>query len=102
MNDAEAYQVERLQEISEEDAKAEGVEQQMAHGQPLGWRNYLWHGDFGNCGTGNKQSDEWDYQYSTYQKAKDCFSSLWELINGKGSWGKNPLVWVIEFRRIKP
>lgn len=30
------------------------------------------------------------------------FQSLWELINGAGSWGENSLVWAISFRRIKP
>lgn len=95
--------VERVQDISEAEAVAEGIERQIAHGQDLGWRNYLWHGDFGSYGLGNKKSDSWDYQYSTYQKAQDCFSSLWELINGKKpgrSWNDNPWVWVIEFKRI--
>jgi hypothetical protein len=93
--------VERLQEITEEEAGKEGIGRQVAHGQDLGWRNYLWHGDFGNYGTGNKQTDNWPHQYSTYDNAKGCFSSLWELINGtKYPWSSNPWVWVIEFVRL--
>lgn len=63
--------VERLQDISEADAKAEGVS--MPDGTPA-------------------PPDFWSYQQE--------FRHLWEQINGPGSWGANPFVWVIEFRRV--
>lgn len=72
-----AVRVERLQDISEEDAKAEGVRQCEG-----GWWNYI---------AGEP------YQGMT---ARGSYETIWELINGPGSWEKNPWVWVIEFRRL--
>ena len=105
-----SVRVERLQDITEEDAKAEGVSQLFDEKTKMSrpecnfdsWTNYLWHGNWGQCGMGNKKSDAWQYQYSGYEKARDSFSSLWESINGPGSWEANPWVWVIEFKRVKP
>lgn len=69
--------VERLQDISEEDAKAEGVIEGT--------------GDFIGCfSCGSALSGT---------TARECYSRLWEIINGPGSWDANPWVWVIEFRR---
>ena len=101
--------VERLQDISEMDAIAEGVaplftEEEIARRPELNsckgaYRNYLWHGLIGKTITG-KQSDAWECQYSGYDNAKNSFSSLWESINGSGSWEATPWVWVVEFERV--
>lgn len=77
-----SVRVERLNEISEADAKAEGV-QDNSYGN---WRNYR--PDF----DGDK--------HDLLATAKESYQSLWESINGAGSWAENPWVWVVEFKRI--
>jgi len=81
--------VERVQDISEEDAKAEGV-------YFYGWDDYH-QTDYKNYSYNDKgMCDDWGVQ-----TAKESYQTLWESINGRGSWEKNPWVWVIEFIRIK-
>lgn len=70
--------VERLQDISEEDAKAEGVTATPYPEKFLGA----------------------DGQVHESPVHKMLFLSLWESISGFGSWSANPWVWVIEFRRV--
>lgn len=67
--DITAVHVERLQDISEEDARAEGVKRHAP-----------------GCVA--------DVAY------RAPYRTLWESINGRGSWYANPWVWVICFRRI--
>lgn len=67
----ESVRVERLQEISEADAIAEGVT------------------DFG------KQ------EFHPIWTAKKAFKSLWQFINGTESWEANPWVWVVTFKKIE-
>ena len=104
-----SIRIEKLQSISEKDAKKEGVaplfDEKTAKSKPefnlnpMPWQNYLWHGHIGRTIT-DKQASQWDYQYSSYDNAKDSFHSLWQSINGADSWKKNPWVWVVEFERI--
>jgi hypothetical protein len=70
-----AVRVERLRDISEEDALAEGVRtEQDTASEGAGW----------------------------YDKPRRAFQFLWSSIYGDESWGANPWVWVIEFKRISP
>jgi len=70
-----AVRVERLQDITEEDAKAEGI---RFHESSKVF------GELGMC----------------FGTAKRAYKFLWESINGPGSWDLNPWVWVYQFRRI--
>lgn len=72
--------VERLQDITADDAVSEGIESdRKPEDRVCLWRNYS------TGGTTVMQT----YSYQT----------LWESINGAGSWEANPWVWRIEFRR---
>lgn len=71
--------VERLQDISKEDAIAEGIE-------PVadGYKNYM-----------PKLSSTSQFCWPT---AYHSFQSLWESINGAESWDLNPWLWVVKFK----
>ena len=91
--------VERLQDISEPDALAEGIEKNWT-GDPRKRQNGF--GTIGwvpDCGWINYMEDMDGEPAYTPQ---DSFRSLWQSINGRDNWAVNPWVWVVEFRRIKP
>ena len=73
--------VERLQEISIEDAKAEGA----------------WGPDDSIV---QKVADYFGTDIFSANPRK-AFQMLWESINGPDSWAANPWVWVIDFKRIE-
>lgn len=65
--------VERLQDISEEGAKAEGVTRLPRHNNDV----------YGETN-------------------REAFERLWDQINGKKHpWASNPWLWVVEFRRVE-
>lgn len=82
-----AVRVERLNDISEEDARAEGVRAiENNFGNGPAYCDYL----LPNL----DDTAEW------YNRASDSFKSLWKSIYGAENWRANPWVWVIEFRRV--
>ncbi len=75
--------VEKLQDITEEDAKKEGVFAGAAYPP---------------AHLTDKQILQWQSTHTT-ATCKEAFQSLWESINGVDSWSVNPPVWVIEFKK---
>ncbi|MEY0960525.1 MULTISPECIES: hypothetical protein [Providencia] len=66
--------VERLQSISEEDAKAEGFDNSQSDAaNSIGW----------------------------FEKSIRAFRRAWENIYGTEGWDSNPWVWVIEFKKVE-
>jgi len=80
--------VQRLQDITEEDAKAEGVLNMFAHDPSIGSVAYMDYMD---------KKGGWD---SVADDARHSFQTLWQSINGVESWDANPWVWVVRFKRI--
>jgi hypothetical protein len=72
--------VERVQDISDSDAKQEGIETFSD-----GPYNAISYADYLNP---NK----------LLELPKDSYKSLWVKINGLDNWNQNPWVWVIEFK----
>jgi hypothetical protein len=102
----ESIGVERLQDISEADAMAEGVEPlDSVLPEERGAADFD-HSLCGNCGglrlytaftNGGACPDTDCRQCDTYVKR---FRALWESINGAGSWEANPWVWVIGYGEV--
>ena len=75
-----SVKAERLQDISEYDAIAEGV--------------LIWEHKYG--------ATYFNYLNENFScNALESFSTLWQSINGEQSWKDNPWVWRIEFKRIE-
>ncbi len=75
--------VERLQDISDADAIAEGIENNSRL-DPAGtchWRDY-------------------SRPHAGFSCPVDSYRTLWNDINGDGSWDANPWVWALTFRRL--
>lgn len=88
-----SVRVERLQDISEADAVAEGLAMQSKdNGITYKFGIPDRDGLPGTCDNGWAWSD-WD------QNPVESYKSLWQSINGPESWDANPWVWVVEFEK---
>ena len=81
------YRIERLHDITEKDAREEGVMPVNVDSRILAWKDYLYDGD--------------PSAIHSRSSAISSFRSLWISINGIESWESNPWVWVYKFERIK-
>ena len=80
--------VERVQDISEDDARAEGIREVTKDGVVKKYCVY---------DLGDYSSTPWDQMP---RRAVAAYAALWNDINGKGAFLSNPWVWVVEFRRL--
>lgn len=85
--------VQRLQDITPEEAKAEGLKCMSKDGLTVKF------GIPDLDGYPGTDNHGWPWQEWEFDPVM-AYKRLWEKINGKGSWDKNPWVWVIEFRKI--
>ena len=77
-----SVRLERLQDISEKDALAEGVTKIRDGCHVI-------------------KGFDYDKAGLCHTHAVTPFEKLWESINGPGSWALNPWVWVVEFKRVE-
>jgi hypothetical protein len=75
--------VERLNDISEEDAISEGIEELDGALDEV------------------RLCQRAAAMHTPPEDSRVWFAELWESIHGEGSWAANPWVWVISFRRIE-
>lgn len=92
-----SVRVERVQSISEADARAEGLSTLTKDGGRL-WK---W-GIPDRDGLPGNDDDGWHWkEWET--DPREAFRKLWDSINGKRegcSWSANPWVWVLGFQRV--
>ena len=88
-----SVKVQRLHDISEADAQAEGIKALSKDGRTVKYGVPDRDGLPGN--------DDYGWHWHNWlSSAVLAYRQLWDQINGYGLWEENPWVWVVEFRRI--
>ena len=78
--------IERLQDISADDAINEGC--------PL-------YGPFGEYRGSNRNRPNDPMKYKAYGTPQDAFACIWMSKHGRESWVSNPWVWAIKFKKVE-
>lgn len=87
--------LERLQDISEEDAKGEGLTALTKDGGRT-----IKYGIADRDGWPGNDDDGWSWEEWSVDP-RVAYRRLWQFINGPGSWDAKPWVWVINFPFLK-
>ena len=85
-----SVRVERLHDITEEDARAEGAGEWAREALDSNHRTEQW------CRWTKRLNPK-----ATETSTLGAFAALWASINGPESWDANPWVWRVEFRRVE-
>ncbi|NUP08372.1 MAG: hypothetical protein HOW73_20170 [Polyangiaceae bacterium] len=94
--DVASVRVERLQDITEDDARAEGLKKLTKDGG-ITWKFGIPDRD----GLPGEDDDGQHWQEWEVDPRK-AFAKLWDRINGeRASWQSNPHVWVVSFARVQ-
>ena len=86
--------IQRVQEISETDAAAEGLLSWTKDGHLYKWSPFKVHAPSG------ERDPIWEWQ-DMPRSARDAYAKLWDEINGAGSWASNPWVWALTFKLLR-
>ncbi|WP_229250497.1 hypothetical protein [Emticicia aquatilis] len=92
--------VEKLQDISEQDAKNEGIETKTYGDHPhFCTIDYLGAQIYSKSKHKHIRGFKPGFCADTGRQFRDSFRTLWSSINGTSSWDNNPYVWVVEFKK---
>jgi hypothetical protein len=104
--------VQRVQEISEEDAVAEGV---ICRDDGLECTECPWRGYEDSTGVTRTDEEDWQFicpvcsgecaHHPLDEQARQEYRTLWDSINGKRAggiyaWARNPFVWCLSFKQL--
>lgn len=81
----EELRIERLNNISEEDALAEGV---------------VWSERWSGFVVPGVEHPNRDFPVLSRATAREMYAALWDVINGSGQWLANPWVWAVTFKPL--
>jgi hypothetical protein len=85
--------VERTQDISEADARAEGIGSELRAGRGSSPNGPVW---YQGCAHPIKGFPK------VFPTAVQAYESLWDSLNAKRApWASNPFVWVVDFKRVE-